>query len=237
MAGIPFDDARMDYNSMYSSGALTFGTFPALVVAGKGVLNQTQAIARYVGHLTDMYPKDPFLAAKCDEAIDGLTDVSDLVTDTMQERDPKRKMAWRQALVAADGRMTMLLHGLETLLGQNGAQPVPFVAGNSLSVADLAIWRAIGWISSGVIDGIPTSYVQHQFPKLWTLHCAVDQLPKVAEWKAKNPHHYAHKWRFLEFGQRSFSKIGEHIWTDLTLVVLFLQLFMLSKINFQSFQL
>ena len=40
--------------SQLRSGALTFGTFPALVVAGKGVLNQTQAIARYVGHLTGM---------------------------------------------------------------------------------------------------------------------------------------------------------------------------------------
>ena len=194
MAGIPFDDARMDYNGMYSSGALTFGTFPALVVGGKGVLNQTQAIARYVGHLTNMYPSDPFLAAKCDEAIDCLTDISDLVTDTMQERDPKRKIAWRQALVAPDGRMTMLLNGLETLLRQNGAQPVPFVAGSSLTVADLAIWRAIGWISSGVIDGIPTIYVKTQFPNLWQLHCMVDQLPKLAEWKAKNPHHYARRW-------------------------------------------
>lgn len=193
MAGIPFDDARMDYNGMYSSGALTFGTFPALVVGGKGVLNQTQAIARYVGHLTNMYPSDPFLAAKCDEAIDCLTDISDLVTDTMQERDPKRKIAWRQALVAPDGRMTMLLNGLETLLRQNGAQPVPFVAGSSLTVADLAIWRAIGWISSGVIDGIPTIYVKTQFPNLWQLHCIVDQLPKLAEWKAKNPHHYARR--------------------------------------------
>ncbi|CAE7354245.1 GST1 [Symbiodinium sp. CCMP2456] len=205
MAGVPFEDARMGYEGMYASGALTFGTFPALVVPGKGVLNQTQAIARYVGHLTGMYPSDPFLAAKCDEAIDGLTDVSDLVTDTMQElcgqgfkrrfatafeRDPKRKMAWRAALVAPDGRMTMLLNGLETLLKQNGARPVPYVAGSSLSVADLAIWRAVGWISSGVIDGIAPTYMQTTFPLLWALHCAVDQDPKVAEWKMRNPHHY-----------------------------------------------
>ena len=48
----------------------------ALQVEGKGVINQTQAIARYVGHLTGLYPADPFLSAKCDEAIDGLTDVT-----------------------------------------------------------------------------------------------------------------------------------------------------------------
>lgn len=193
MTGVPFDDCRMDYEGMYASGALTFGTFPALVVGGKGVLNQTQAIARYVGQLTGLYPSDPFLSAKCDEAIDGLSDVSDLVTATMQERDPQRKIQWRQALVARDGRMTMLLNGIETVLKQNGASPVPYVAGNRLSVADLALWRAVGWLSSGVIDGIPPTYIQATFPLLWALHCAVDQEPKVTEWKAMNPHHYARR--------------------------------------------
>ena len=190
MKGIPFEDARMSYEEMYASGALTFGTFPALVVGGKGVLNQTQAIARYVGQLTKLYPADPFLSCKCDEAIDGLTDVSDLVTATMQERNPQRKVQWRQALTAPDGRMTMVLRGLERLLEQNGRSPVPYVAGTTLTVADLAVWRAVGWLSSGVLDGIPATYVQQTFPKLWALHSAVDLEPKVVEWKTQHPRHY-----------------------------------------------
>lgn len=84
----------------------------------------------------------------------------------------------------------MLLNGLESLLKQNGASPVPYVADNSLSVADLALWRAVGWISSGVLDGIPPNYIQSSFPMLWTLHRAVDQMPKVVEWKKNNPRHY-----------------------------------------------
>merc|ERR1740138_1731169 len=71
ISNVPFEDARMGYDDMYASGALTFGTFPALVVGGKGVINQTQAIAAYVGKLTGLYPTDPFMQAKCDEAIDG----------------------------------------------------------------------------------------------------------------------------------------------------------------------
>lgn len=159
-------------------------------VSGKGVINQSQAIARYVGELSGLYPRDPFLSAKCDEALDGLSDVSDLITATMQERDPQRKIQWRQALIAANGRMTMLLNGLESLLKQNGASPIPFVAGNSLSVADLALWRAVGWISSGVIDGIPQNYISGTFPMLWSLHCAVDREPKVQAWKAQHPRSY-----------------------------------------------
>lgn len=188
LADVPFEDARMSYQEMYASGALTFGTFPALVVSGRGVINQTQAIAAYVGKLTGFYPTDVFLQAKADEAIDALTDVSDLVTDTMQERDPKRKVAWRQHLISPNGRMHMILTGLESLCTQNGCNGR--TAGAELCVSDFAVWRAVGWLSSGVIDGIPTSYVRQSFPNLYGVHAAVDGMPKVAQWKAANPHHY-----------------------------------------------
>lgn len=189
IAGVPLHDARMSYDEMYSSGALTFGTFPALVVEGKGVINQTQAIARYIGSLSGLYPADPFSSAKADEAIDALTDISELVTATMQERDSQRKIQWRQSLIASNGRMTMLLSGLESLLAQN-AKHAPHCAGASLSVSDLALWRAMGWLSSGVIDGIPPTYIASSFPRLWQLHQAVDALPKVAEWKQAHANHY-----------------------------------------------
>ena len=84
----------------------------------------------------------------------------------------------------------MLLNGLQTLLKQNGSSPVPYVAGASLSVADLAVWRAVGWISSGVLDGIPSTYIQTTFSQLWALHAAVDAMPEVAQWKAAHPHNY-----------------------------------------------
>lgn len=188
MADVPFEDARMGYDGMYASGALTFGTFPSLVVEGKGCINQTQAIASYVGKLTGFYPSDPFLQAKADEVIDGLTDISDLVTDTMQERDPNRKIQWRQHLISRDGRMAMLFNGLETMCNQNGSNG--YMVGQNLTVSDFAIWRAVGWFSSGTIDGIPRDYIQKTFPSVYKVHAAVDSLPKVKQWKAKNPHHY-----------------------------------------------
>ena len=190
MADVPFDDARMSYEDMYGSGALTFGTFPSLVVGGKGTINQTQAIAAYVGKLTGYYPSDPFLQAKADEAIDALTDVSDLITATMQERDAQKKIRWRQHLASPQGRMTMIMQGLETLCKQNGSNG--HVAGPEYSVSDFAIWRAVGWLSSGILDGIPTSYVSATFPHLFAVHNAVDAIPKVAQWKAAHPHQYRH---------------------------------------------
>ena len=43
IAKIDFEDQRVGPKEIFSLGALTFGTFPALVVEGKGILNQTQA--------------------------------------------------------------------------------------------------------------------------------------------------------------------------------------------------
>ena len=37
------------------------------------------------------------------------------------------EVQWRQSLIASDGRLNMLLTGLESLLEQNGASPVPSV--------------------------------------------------------------------------------------------------------------
>ena len=62
-----------------------------------------------------------------------------------------------------------------------------------MSISDLALWRAVGWLSSGVIDGIPTTYIRDTFPLLWALHSAVDAHPKVGEWKQQHPHHYARR--------------------------------------------
>lgn len=188
LSDVPFEDARMGYEDMYASGALTFGTFPVLVVGGKGVIAQTQAIASYVGKLTGFYPNDVFLQAKADEVIDGLTDISDLVTDTMQERNGQRKIQWRQQLISENGRMTMLLNGLESLCKQNGSNAR--MAGTELTVSDFAVWRAVGWLSGGIIDGIPRDYIQKCFPNLYAVHAAIDAMPKVKQWKAANPHHY-----------------------------------------------
>ena len=50
-----------------------------------------------------------------------------------------------------------------------------------MSVADLAIWRLLGWIISGKLAYIPTTLLD-TFPKLAKLYKRVDSHPKVQEW-------------------------------------------------------
>jgi len=55
---------------------------------------------------------------------------------------------------------------------------------NSISVADLAVWRLCGWISGGVIDDIPTNLLEG-FPLLSIHQQEISNLPKVIEWIEK----------------------------------------------------
>jgi glutathione S-transferase len=187
MGGVPFEDKRVGYDELYGSGMLTFGTFPALEVNGRPIA-QTHAMAAYAGKLTGYYPNDPWLAAKVDEIFGGLTDATELITGTMSIRSPDQKIQVRQQMCQRDGRLTMLLSGVESVLAQNGGNG--YTAGDSLTVADLALWRAVNWMSCGTLDGIPRDYISKCFPHLWKLHLAVDAIPKVQDWKQRNPHQY-----------------------------------------------
>ena len=181
---VPFVDVRDEpRDALKAAGKMPFGAVPVLEVDGK-ILSQTQAMAAYCGSLTKLRPEDPWLAAKCDEAINGCTDVTTTIGATFRLPD-EEKIAAREALLAPDGRLTMHLGGLERLIRENGTG---YVVGASLSVADLAIWRLAGWLTSGVIDGLPD--ISTQFPAITRLCALVDAHPKVEEWKMQHPSNY-----------------------------------------------
>ena len=50
-----------------------------------------------------------------------------------------------------------------------------------MSVADLAIWRLLGWIISGKLEHIPTTILE-SFTHLTKHYNCVDTHPKVKEW-------------------------------------------------------
>src|SRR6187549_2390098 len=67
MGGIPFEDDRVPPSEWERRKPNTpFGALPVLEVDGQ-TLAQSNAINRYVGKLTDLYPTDAWQAALCDE--------------------------------------------------------------------------------------------------------------------------------------------------------------------------
>jgi glutathione S-transferase len=91
------------------------------------------------------------------------------------------KLRARQALT--QDYLPKWLGFLERFLNEN-AESGWFV-GKSMSIADLAMWRLLGWLTSGVLDGVPTNILEN-FTGLQQLHNRVDSLPKVGKWMERH---------------------------------------------------
>ena len=183
---IPFQDYRIegdDYDKFKKSGELPnkkiapFKQLPVLDVDGE-IFAQTGAIARFCGKLSGLYPKnDDYKSALIDQIIEAAQDINFLVTLSGRDKDEERKKIARKIL--ATNHLPKWFQFLENLIQQN-TNSVYFV-GNELTIADLAIWRLLGWLKSGLLDGIPTNILDN-FENLNKLREEVYKNPKVIKW-------------------------------------------------------
>ena len=183
---IPFEDVRVsreEFIHLIKTGFLPngkrspFHQLPVIEVDEK-IIGQTGAIARYCGKVSNLYSDDILKAAKIDQIIDAATDITNIVSPTIREKDEVKKMEDRKVLV--NKLLPRWFRYLENLLSED--ESTWFV--EKMTIADIAIWRLLGWLTSGIIDGIPTSIVD-DFPKLKNIHHQVHTHPKVQEWMLK----------------------------------------------------
>ena len=184
MGDVKFDDVRIkreDFFKAKESGELDDGTvlpfhqIPCLIVDGISIA-QTGAIARFCGKLGGLYPTDDHVkAARIDQFIDFATDLNILVSNTNIEKDENKKFKAREDL--AKGPLRRKLGMLERCMSEDSNWIVP----SDLSIADIAIWRVLGWLTSGIVDGLPTNILA-DFPRTKQLCLAVDKHPKIQEW-------------------------------------------------------
>ena len=186
IGNIPFEDYRIegdDYDKFKKTGELPnkkiapFKQLPVVDVDGK-IFAQTGAIARFCGKLSGLYPKnDDYKAALIDQIIEGAQDINYLVTLSSRDKDPEKKKVARDIL--ATRHLPKWFQFLEDLLKQN-TKSVYFVE-NELTIADLAIWRLLGWLKSGMLDGVPTSILDN-YEHLNKLREEIYKNPKVIKW-------------------------------------------------------
>ena len=185
---ITFDDVRIskeEFREVIFTGKLRneieipFHQLPVLEIDGK-IVGQTGAIARYCGKISNLYPKDDFLAAKVDQIIDTATDITNLVSPTVREKDEIIKKIMRERLTSK--LLPRWFNYLENILQKE--KNCQWFVDNKMSIADIAIWRLLGWLKSGMLDGIPTN-ICDSYPKLNNVHTAVHKHPKVQEWMLK----------------------------------------------------
>ena len=189
MGNIPFEDVRISkevFREVILTGklrngmAVPFHQLPVLEIDGK-IIGQTGGIARFCGKLSNLYPKDNILAALVDQIIDAATDITNLISPTVGEKNEKIKKNMREKLTHK--LLPRWLNYLEQILNEN-KNAIWFVD-NKLSIADIAIWRLLGWLKSGMLDGIPTN-ICDAYTKLNNVHAEVHKHPKVKEWMLKN---------------------------------------------------
>ena len=184
MGDIKFDDVRIkreDFSTAKETGTLSDGTvlpfhqIPCLVVDDVSIA-QTGAIARFCGKLSGLYPThDDVNAAKIDDFIDFATDLTVMIDNTSNKTDEEKKIKARRDL--ATGPLKRKLSMLE----KNISSDSEWLVTSNISIADVAIWRLLGWLSSGILDGMPTDLLSG-FPKIRKLCLAVDKHPKIQKW-------------------------------------------------------
>ena len=189
IGNIPFKDYRVEgkeIDNLKETGLLPnnqiapFKQLPVLDVDGK-IIAQTGAIARFCGKLSGLYPKNNDLeAAQIDQIIEAAQDINYLVTLSGRDKEKKRLALARKIL--ATKHLPKWFQFLENLLKKNNESY--FFVGNKISIADLAIWRLLGWLSSGLLDGVPTNILE-PYKKLNKLREEVYKHPKVNEWMLK----------------------------------------------------
>ena len=187
ISNIPFEDVRIsreEFINMIKTGYLPngkkvpFHQLPVIEVDGE-IIGQTGAIARYCGKISNLYSNDNINAAKIDQIIDAATDITNLVSPTIREKDEHKKIEDR--LLLKNKLLPRWFTYLENILSESTSD---WFVENKMTIADIAMWRLLGWLISGIIDGIPTTIVD-SYPKLKNIHTNVHHHPKVQEWMLK----------------------------------------------------
>lgn len=213
---VPFTHRAIEFKDWPAYKATTpLGQIPVLAIdsdddnsdgtAATMTIVQSVAILRYLGKLGGLYPgdNDPIRAIRVDSLVDTCSEATRLIETTVQnapkfllstrdwDRDEILAIRHRLATDATNG-LPKYLAVLEAVLQENNQTAGgSWLVGDSVTIADLQLYRLASWISSGGLDGIPPALVRDGFPRIAAHLAAIEALPPVREWRAQHPTPYA----------------------------------------------
>jgi len=181
-AGIPFEDHRIAQEALPSIRAsLPFGQVPILEIDSKIKLSQSLAIARYLAKKYGLAGKRDLDQIRVDMIVDCMEDILSpmrifryVVQDPVKQEELKKKYV--------EEELPEYLTKLETLLVSNEGGNGYFV-GDELTWADLNLVQIKGRFE--IVLGLKTAFDKHF--KLKALYERVVNLPRIAEYQAKQP--------------------------------------------------
>lgn len=182
IAGVAFEDERIKGESWPSlKEHAPWGTLPTFEVEGRGTLGQTNAILVYIGREYGLHPTDNWTAARHEDLMGAVEDLRGYVGPKLRIQDPDEKLKVREEL--AREYLPRWGRAVERRLAELG--PGPFAGGGAIHVADIKLYMASRWFSSGNVDHVPRDIFK-EFPRLVAVEKAVAEHPKVVAWYARD---------------------------------------------------
>lgn len=176
IGGIAFEDFRFPFSDFAEVRKTTpLNQVPTLQINHLQV-TQSDAITRYVGKLTGLYPADNLQALFCDEVMSALEDVNIKIGATFGLAGDELKNA-RAALV--EGPLPRYLHWLQKQLEDHGGE---YFADNRLTIADLKAFVCLRGLKSGKLDHIPTDLLDQVAPKLNAYLERIGSYPAIVQY-------------------------------------------------------
>ena len=179
IGGVAFEDYRFPFSDFPEVRKSTpLNQVPTLQINDL-LVTQSDAITRYVGKLTGLYPADNLQALFCDEVMSALEDVNIKIGATFGMTGDELKNA-RTALVA--GALPQYLQWLQKQLESHGGE---YFADNRLTIADLKALVCLRGLNSGKLDHIPSNLIDAVAPKLEAYLQRIGNVPAIAQYYSK----------------------------------------------------
>lgn len=178
VAGVEFEDHRLARGEWPALKPKTpYGGLPLLEVEGRPPLAQSNVILGYIGREHGLLPKDPWEGARHEAVITAVEDLRVAFGPSGKIQDPEEKRRTREEFAATT---------MQTWAQNISAQiQGPFVGGEQISVADIKIANLLRTFANGTMDYVPTN-VFDGYPKLAALAQAVNEHPKVVDWRSRH---------------------------------------------------
>ena len=173
-----FDALDVSKRFLEIKNDLPYGALPVLYIDNVQ-LAQSNAICRYIGKLTDMYPTAPFQAALCDEVMDTVEEITMHIGATITLEDVEKK---QRRIKLVTELLPPYFRGLEKRLKDAGGN---FYSNQRLGIADLKAGDLVNWLRSGVLDHIPTDFVENIAPSMAALSERVKNDPRIKSYYAQ----------------------------------------------------
>lgn len=190
IGGIQFEDIRLDQNQFTQmKSQLPFGQVPVLEVDGKR-MSQTMAILGWAGHYAKMNPgsSDVWREGKVWEIMNALQDCMGCLATSMKETDTNKRKIMREEMCKTElpqcfTNLDRLLENNKKEMNSNGE----WCCGNNMTTADLMLFCLHDWLSSGVLDHIPTD-IMNKYTNVNRVVTNVKNNQKVKEWYSDPKH-------------------------------------------------